>query len=284
MRLQSKLRDHTYEELRSAALHVLSNHGKGGIYDPAQFNIFLENTTRVLAEIDGEKPDPNREVIPSHADTETFRELFWDLFREGIITLGLNASNPEYPWFRVASYGRHLLENQSTPFFHDAASYERVVRESIPLINDVTLLYLKEAMQNFRSNSYLSCAVMLGVAAEHTFNLLMESVSKSGNRGLPYAKLQKENKLLRKVEVFRRTAEQQTMMEYKLREELDVHIFGLLSIIRTFRNDAGHPTGEIISRDQAFTLLHLFPHYCKRMYQLKAWFEQTESVEVAEDE
>jgi hypothetical protein len=40
-------------------------------------------------------------------------------------------------------------------------------------------------------------------------------------------------------------------------------------VIRNFRNQAGHPTGTIISREQAYILLQLFIPYAKKLYQLK---------------
>jgi hypothetical protein len=47
---------------------------------------------------------------------------------------------------------------------------------------------------------------------------------------------------------------------------------GILSIIRNFRNDSGHPSGKIIEREQAYILLQLFIPYCKKMYQMKDYF------------
>lgn len=43
---------------------------------------------------------------------------------------------------------------------------------------------------------------------------------------------------------------------------------GVVSIVRTFRNESAHPTGKIIDREQAYVLLCLFIPYCRKMYQL----------------
>ena len=53
-----------------------------------------------------------------------------------------------------------------------------------------------------------------------------------------------------------------------MKEDLDTNFSGILSIIRNFRNQSGHPSGKIIDREQAYILLQLFPPYCKKMYQL----------------
>jgi hypothetical protein len=36
----------------------------------------------------------------SHTDSVLLTEVFWDLFREGIITLGSNADNANFPHYR----------------------------------------------------------------------------------------------------------------------------------------------------------------------------------------
>jgi len=37
------------------------------------------------------------------ADKMILQEVFWDLFVNKIITLGMNEANPGYPWFRLHS-------------------------------------------------------------------------------------------------------------------------------------------------------------------------------------
>jgi hypothetical protein len=55
----------------------------------------------------------------------------------------------------------------------------------------------------------------------------------------------------------------------RIKEDLDTHFAGILSVIRTFRNQSGHPTGRIIDREQAYVLLQLFIPHCRKMYQLR---------------
>jgi len=57
-----------------------------------------------------------------------------------------------------------------------------------------------------------------------------------------------------------------------VKEDLDTNFSGILSIIRNFRNQSGHPSGKIIDREQAYILLQLFPPYCKKMYQLMDFY------------
>jgi hypothetical protein len=59
----------------------------------------------------------------------------------------------------------------------------------------------------------------------------------------------------------------------EIREDLDTHFAGILSVIRTFRNQSGHPTGKIIDREQTFVLLQLVIPYSKKLYQLMVFFK-----------
>jgi hypothetical protein len=263
--------DHSYEELRAAALDVLAGREKGP-YDVNQY----QHLSIAVAEAFARREQPPSALQGSRqpfqlsaADREVFLEVFWDLFRQGIITLGFNDSNREFPFFRLSRLGQRLIENQDTYFFHDVASYAKWLEHEVPNINPVTLLYVREALQAFRSGCILSSSVMLGVATEHTFLLLVETVENSPTFAKPFAGVGKERTILQKVNKFKKILDQQQkQLPSEVREDLDTRFAGILSVIRTFRNQAGHPTGQILDREQAFVLLQLFIPYCRKMYQL----------------
>jgi hypothetical protein len=201
--------------------------------------------------------------------------VFWDLFRQGIITLGLNDANRQFPFIRPTQLGKRIAAGHSAYFFHDVSSYERAIRAEIPSISETTLLYLKEAMQAFRAGCILSTTVMLGVAAEHTFMLLLEEIEASTKYEKTYAAVFRERTVLQKINKFKNILDQHAKdLPSDIKEDLDTHFAGILSVIRTFRNQAGHPTGKILEREQAFVLLQLFIPYCKKLYQLTKYFEE----------
>lgn len=205
--------------------------------------------------------------------------MFWDLFRQGIITIGLNdvKGNREFPWFRVSSHGKKILENQNVYFFHDISSYEAVIKRQVPDIDDVTLIYLKEAMQSFYSGCYLSSSVMLGVASEHTFLKLLEKIENTGTYKLTFKKAFEERNISKKFEAFKNKLKKEMgnnniSLPNEIKENLDTNLDGILNTIRNFRNDSGHPSGNIISREQCYVNLNLFIPYCKKAYQLIDFF------------
>jgi len=271
--------DHTFEEIRAAAIDLLAGRENATTYDLSQYGHLLIGVAEVFERREGTRQQPGGyHAFPgdaqlSRADRELFLEVFWALFREGIITLGLNDSNREFPFFRVSEFGRRLLADQQAYFFHDVSSYENLIKAEVPLIDPITLLYLKEAMQSFRAGCILASTVMLGVATEHIFLLLLERIEQTAIHARTFAAAASQRTILQKANKFKNILDQQLRtLPGDIKEDLDTHFAGILSIIRTFRNQSGHPSGKIVDREQAYVLLQLFIPYCKKMYQLMSYY------------
>lgn len=270
--------DHSFEEIRRTTLDILA--GREAVtYDATQYQSLQRGVAQVFARRETGKPigegfgPYHSEPYLSEMERDIFQELFWDLFRQGIITLGLNDSNPNYPFLHVSAYGRKILANQHVYFYHDVASYEKVIQENVPNIDDVTLVYLKEAMQTFTSDCLLSATVMLGVATEHTFLKLLDTVEANPKHGSTYANVFLEKTILQKFNKFRNILGQHERdLPGDIKENWETDFAGILTMIRNFRNDSGHPTGKRIGREQSYVLLNLFIPCCKKMYQLIEYF------------
>ena len=276
--MSSEMKDHSYEEIRQAAIDILAGREKTKSIcsDYSHFEIAV---TEVLFKRDRISED-NQEYRNeryfglSYHDKDLFMEVFWDLFRQGIITLGYDPSNNEFPNCRLSRYGEKIVKNgENLYFYYDVSGYEKVVREQIPDIDDITLLYLKEAMQAFKSGCLLSATVMIGVAAEHTFMKLMETIQQNQNHKDKFKNVYTEKTILRKLNKFLKVLEQhQKDVPSEIKEDLETDFMGIMSVIRNFRNESGHPTGKIIGREQCYILLNLFIPYCKKLYQLIDFF------------
>jgi hypothetical protein len=271
--------NHSFEEIRSAALDLLAGRETAS-YDLTQYQHLLIGVGEVFARREGKSQERRYQGQGlfgpdglSASDQDLFLEVFWALFREGVITLGLNDANRQFPHFRISELGRRIASHQQGYFFHDVSSYESLVRSEVSAIDDVTVLYLKEAMQSFRAGCILASTVMLGVATEHTFLLLVETIENNAIHAPTFASVGQQRTILQKVNKFKNIMDQELRsLPSDIKEDFDTHFAGILSIIRTFRNQAGHPTGRIMDREQAYVLLQLFIPYCKKMYQLMAHY------------
>lgn len=117
---------HSYEEIRAVVLDILAGRESNLPYEPTQFTNLGTGVAQVLARREATDVSHFGSRSVRHlnsADGETLLEVFWDLFREGVVTLGLNDSNREFPFFRLSRLGKRLIENQDTYFFHDVGTY-----------------------------------------------------------------------------------------------------------------------------------------------------------------
>lgn len=116
----------------------------------------------------------------------------------------------------------------------------------------------------------LAATAMLGVASEHSFLLLLEGAEANSTYGSKFANAVKQRAILQKFRKFKAALDQHVMADSppEIKEDLDIDFAGVLSVIRTFRNESGHPTGKILEREQTYVLLQMFVPYCKKLYQL----------------
>lgn len=105
---------HSYEEIRNKALEILSGRESVNI-TPDNYESLKRGIAEVLYKRNNkQKLDLHNKPILEDSDNETFLELFWELFRQGLITLGLNDSDRNFPFFRVSEFGSRINANQLT--------------------------------------------------------------------------------------------------------------------------------------------------------------------------
>ena len=277
------MQDHSYEEIRQTAIDILAGREQAALRTlqllaaPSQYDHLSAAVAAVFDYREGGRERMGairhtmeyRTIALSSGDAERFLEVFWGLFREGIITLGSNNANRQFPWFRVTEFGRRLIRNQDPYRFHDVETYERLVKTQVPDVDEVTLVYLREAMQSFMSGSVMAASVMLGVATEHTFLKLLETIEANPSHRDTFKKASEERTILRKLNKFKNVLDQNLkLLTPEAKEDLDTNFMGIVSAIRNFRNESGHPSGKVIDREQCFVLLQLFVPCCKKVYQL----------------
>ncbi|HYC99570.1 hypothetical protein [Brevundimonas sp.] len=270
-----RLPQHSYEEVRDAVVSVLLR--PDGHDYPSQF---LSLVAAVGMWFHAQAPRPQSGGITIYtpgddlhpADAESVREVFWDLFRQGHITLGLNNSNPAYPFFRLSRFGRESLGTSAQNRFHDTASYIHLVQSRAPDLSPEAATYLEEAVAAFYAGCYLSACVMIGVAAESEFLRLTAEAAGSTRYPGTFAAPAKETFLKTKIDKFQRALEpiRSNLEPRKKFENLDANLAAIQAILRVARNDAGHPTGAAApDRDQVYVFLHLFPAFAEQVHNLR---------------
>jgi len=206
---------------------------------------------------------------------DQIREIIWGLVIQGIVIPGGSTQQPDLPSMQVSEWGKKCLETgEFLP--HDAGQYLARLKAHISGVDADILLYLQESLAAFRSGAYLASAVMTGVATEKTLLVLrtaMEAAFQTQDAKDRFAAKTK-NKLIKQAfdEMWKRLDPVHDQLAADLnKEDLRAELSGTFDLIRKTRNDAGHPTGRQISREEAHNLLLLFPQYCRVVYDTIEW-------------
>jgi hypothetical protein len=190
-------------------------------------------------------------------DTEFVRDVFWDLFRQGIVILGRNDMNQIWPSFRLSHNARETLAKMSPYRFHDANCYLKLVKAEAPDLSAVTEEYLAEAIATYYVDRLLSACVMLGIAAEVEFVKLIETAVANPSYAPIFQAVEKERQLRQKIVRFQAALPSlPKAVLLKAGEDLDMQINSIQSVLRVARNKAGHAlAGRTPIREQVYVYL-----------------------------
>jgi hypothetical protein len=119
----------------------------------------------------GSSAEPH--YMPDEA-REKVRQIIWEFILQGILAIGLNETNPNFPFVSITEYGKEVLKSgQTLPY--DPDGYLKKLKTEIPNLDPLIEMYLSESLQAYLKGLIFSSAVMLGVASEEAFLKLFET-------------------------------------------------------------------------------------------------------------
>ena len=260
----------SYEELRNIVVNWLVDGIKPRQQAP-QWNDLVRGVTAVLAQRAGIQHEPGigRGITLPNEDAELVREIFWDLFRQGYITLGADQHNATWPWFKLSRFGQMALANHEPYRFHDTSSFIKLVKQAMPDISPEAELYAEEAVAAFYAGCLLASCVMIGGAAEAEFLRLMATASR-GPHSPTFAGVSKQAFIGSKIAKFKNARQPITKgLPHEAVEDVETHFSMIQSILRIARNEAGHPTGSRPTREQVYVFLQLFVPFAGQLLKLR---------------
>lgn len=253
-----------YGRLRAILLEYLAAHPNG------QVNVLDEFIYKFI----------QAKGLPvTHLNSRLICQIFHDFYLERIIAPG--QKNPtsapmDWPWYCVTEYGEKVLKSSEYQPYDPEGYLARIKRE-IPTIDNVVIRYLDEAMGCLRANFLMSAAVMTGCAAEKAILLLIEQYGVWISDPKKKRKYAEETAakfgIKRKYDaLWDRIAPTASQLPPDLGDDLHTILDRVFDLIRTTRNDAGHPSGKVIERETVNANLILFPGYCRRIYKLLEYY------------
>jgi hypothetical protein len=266
-------KQHSYEELRDVVIDVLHQRISGN----NQYTTLVEHTARVINQRESSNVNLGMGIAYQGAaaalhpsDRDNILEIFWDLFRQGVITLGLNDNNPQWPWFRLSRFGES--EEARRPFrFHDTGSYIAMISKAVPDLLPAAKMYLEEAVAAFLLGLLPRCDGDAWRGGRGRVSSPHRRCSRQ-RRDRQVVRSGEEERFIRaKIEAFRKgLAPHLKTLPGAATEDLDINLNAVQSIIRIARNEAGHPSGASPpSREQVYANLQIFVHYADQVGRLR---------------
>ena len=252
-----------YSILRSKMLDYIKRRKEGQFNLPSEMKSYFQGLDIQL--------DDN--------DLRTVEQVIHEFYLEGILVPGvkpkanmtMQSGTLIFPFYHLTEYGEKVISTtEYQP--HDPDGYLARFRADIPKIDDVIIRYLEESLSCYRKNLLLAAAVMLGCAAEKAVLLLVQVYGESISDDDDKADFKTETNTFIISRKYRALWTRLEPMAGKLPDNLGDNlrniIDGTFDIIRTTRNEAGHPSGNIIEKETVHANLLLFPIFCKRIYGL----------------
>jgi hypothetical protein len=250
------------EVLRGAMLESLREQA------PSQYVNFQHNVAGVLAKrglpVDGGVS--GREPALRRIDERRFREIVWQLINQNVLVQGTDANNAQWPWLSLSEWGEEYVQ-AGGPDVYDPDGYLRDLANDRPL-DDIEQRYLSQASAAFRADLPDAAAVMVGGASEHLLILLADAIVASDETGgATKVEKMRDGPALKLLNEVRKYLEpRRKNLDRSLAESFETTFLGVANMIRTSRNEAGHPALSHVDRDQAFVALRLFPLYRRWVY------------------
>jgi len=211
-------------------------------------------------------------------------EALWGLLGEGLIFLDPAGQQTAGSWdnwrWRLSDVGKEVVKSGS---WHprDPERFLARMHERAPGLEAAALGYLEEALRAFNARCYLASSVMLGVAAEHVFERLARAfVAAQPDDG---AKLKRQ--LDDGTSQYRRFGEFRKRLE-PIRSTLPdgladaITLDAVADLLRVTRNAAGHPTGQQVDAETAYTHLVMAAMLLAKMTELAQHFESAAAARV----
>ena len=209
----------------------------------------------------------------------------WDMVMERIIEPRWSGGLASHiTGFGLTEYGQKLLEGLPIDRPNQYLDY---LRSRVQNIDPQIIVYVRESLISYNRGCYFATTVMLGVASETLFELLIDAYAKTIQDQV------KQESFRRKME---RSGISQQYNEFKkklpdlvgrngitagdrpsttrFRQEFKHAIEITFDTLRSYRDYAAHPRDGEVPRHIIMCNLNAFPLFCQRLYQAIEWLKR----------
>jgi hypothetical protein len=222
--------------------------------------------------------DPVSKELATPVTSGDVFEAAWSLLSRGLVFIDPNGQTSWHNWnWAVTARGASVVEDEVEYQPEDPERYLSAIKSTVQDLDELVESYLQEALVAYEGRAFLASSVMLGVASERMFDLLATDFVGwlSGEEASAAAKAisdEKKNYVTRFREFRKRVEPKKPMLPNELSSNMTLNLDAVADLLRVNRNDAGHPTGRQISRDDAYVNLQVAARYVATIDRLRQFF------------
>lgn len=209
------------------------------------------------------------------------RSKLWDMVMERIIEPTWFEGSPYFiDGFMLTEYGQELLKGLPIDRPNQYLDY---LKSQVPNIDSQIVVYVRESLVSYNLGCYFAASVMLGVAAERLFELLIDAQfkRKTVGRGISQQYDEFKKKLSGLVGSNGITAGDGPSTT-RFRQEFKHAVEITFDSIRSYRDYAAHPRNGTVPRHVIKGNLDAFPLFCQRLYQAIEWLNKNQDFQKKE--
>ncbi|MBI4914303.1 MAG: hypothetical protein HY825_00510 [Acidobacteria bacterium] len=214
--------------------------------------------------------------MPIKTPRSVIDEALWTMLADGLVSITMPIQQTSGWRWRITDRGRRCAGGDA-PNPDDPGAYLARLKKGAAGFAGPVEFYTTEALRAYNGGCFAASTVMIGVAAEAGFQVtaeafvywLEEPERDKFERILGNARGTYATKFAR----FRELVDQrQKQLDASLRDGLDAVLHSVGDFLRISRNEAGHPTGKVVEREEAHTYLVMFAFYVRRLLALGEFF------------
>ncbi|MFH1009732.1 MAG: hypothetical protein V1784_00680 [bacterium] len=227
--------------------------------------------------------EPLASLLPAdqRPTDQQIMEAVWSLISQGLAYIDYRQRATENWYLFLTKAGLAAARDEAVNP-DNSGEYLGQMASRVREASETVMQYTREAVNSYTSRCYLASTVMLGVASEAAFLEMARSFASwlPNNQGKKFERIieDRQTNYISKFSEFRKRIEaHKSSIRPDLSDNMSLTMDSVLDLLRSNRNDAGHPTGKRFSRDDAFVNLQMFARYLQRLYELKKFFDSDRS-------
>ncbi|WP_339688267.1 hypothetical protein [Gimesia maris] len=205
--------------------------------------------------------------------------MAWDWISRGLAYFDISQPAPSNWDLRLTEKGKRYIEEEEENPYNDNIWYASLLKKAVG-ISDIEKQYAQEAIKAFVNELYVACHVLIGVSSESVIIRMAHAMAKSdlieGHESISIAV---GNPRIGIRELFSKMRPELEKAKKRipgnLADNMSIWLDSMFDVIRVNRNDAGHPTGSTLSKEDSIMVLRCFVTYMSKACRLINYLDET---------